>query len=266
MPYAQVNSLRSYYERHAAGAGLRPLVMIHGASQDTLSWRYNIEFFAAHYDVVVVDLPGHGKSELVDAGAHPASRLNAAHVIALAKVLELESPILMGHSMGGGVASCAAAMAPGLVGGLVLVDGAAYQSGAGKDYHDPRLLDLVRINPTDWFTVTFTTLIGSGTPAERGREIVAESRRCIPEVALADIGAFAGYRLADDLPSIKCPVVFVEGDEDWSVPPGPARQAAGRLGVPNEFLLFEGVGHFPQAEVPERFNREVLAAMRKLGL
>jgi len=266
VPYVQVNGLRSYYERHAARGGLRPLVMIHGASQDTLSWRYNLEFFSAHYDVVAVDLPGHGKSELVNGGAHQASRLNAAHVIALAKALELKRPILMGHSMGGGVASCAAATAPELIGGLVLVDGAAYQSGAGKDYHNPRLLELVSINPTDWFTVTFTTLIGSGTPAERGREIVAESRRCIPEVAVADIAAFAAYRLADDLQAIKCPVVFVEGEEDWSVPPGPARQAADGLRTPKEFLLFDRVGHFPQAEVPERFNRDVLAAMRKLGL
>ena len=266
MPYVTIDGLRTFYEREGR-EGSRPLLMVHGASQDTLSWRYSIGFFAEHFDVVAIDLPGHGKSALgPNNGALAGTHENAAHVLKLAHALGLERPIIMGHSMGGGVASAAAAREPAYVGGLVLVDGTVYNAAQTTGYHSSTLLDLAGIATNDWFTVNFGALIGSATDAARGREIVTESRRCIPEVAHADIRNFAAYRLADDLPKIACPVVIVEGDEDWSVPPEPARQAAAQLAVPSEFLLFEGVGHFPQSEQPELFNGRTLDAMRRLGL
>ncbi|MCG5238326.1 alpha/beta fold hydrolase [Azospirillum doebereinerae] len=269
MAYVDVNGIRSYYER-AGRIGSTPLVAIHGASQDTLSWRYAIDALAERYDVVAVDLPGHGKSGLAigagaSGGALASTPDNARHVLALCAALGLERPILMGHSMGGGVAVSAAAQAPDRVAGLVLVDGAPYNVAATSGYN-PILLDMARINPTDWFEVSFRTLLGSATPAGRGDEIVAEARRCIPEVAFTDIRAFSSYRLEDDIGRVVCPVVLIEGEEDWSVPPEAARRAAAALSVPHAFVLFEGVGHFPQSERPELFNPAVLDSLRRLGL
>ncbi len=266
MPYISVDGIQTYFER-AGDPGRTPLVMVHGASQDTLSWRYAIPLFAQHYDVIAVDLPGHGKSGLwgprgvLDSTAH-----NARHVIATAKALGVNRPIIMGHSMGGGVATSAAAQAPDFIGGLVLVDGTAYNAAQTTGYHNSVIKDLARINPNDWFAVNFGTLLGRRTDPARGEEIVAEARRCIPEVAFADLENFAAYRLIDDLPHIACSVVVVECDEDWSVPPEPAREAVRLMKPPTEFLLFEGIGHFPQSEQPQEFYERTLAAMRKLGL
>lgn len=266
MPYVSIDGIQTYYER-AGEPGRRALIMVHGASQDTLSWRYAIPFFAQHYDVIAVDLPGHGKSSLhgsrgvLDSTAH-----NARHVIEIGKTLGLSHPIIMGHSMGGGVATSAASQAPDFVGGLVLVDGTAYNAAQTTGYHSSVVKDLARVNPNDWFSVNFGTLLGKRTNPARGAEIVAEARRCIPEVAFGDLENFAAYRLVDDLPNIVCPVVVVECDEDWSVPPEPARQAIALMKAPTDFLLFEGVGHFPQTEQPEEFCSRTLEAMRRLGL
>lgn len=265
MPYIDIDGLRTYYERSGDRAR-RAIVMVHGASQDTLSWRYNVEAFAASFDVVAVDLPGHGKSDLVDGSSYESTKRNAAHVLRLVAALGLERPLIMGHSMGGGIACHAAASAPDRIGGIVLVNGTPYRAGATTGYHNTYLVDLASINPTDWFEVNFTTLVGSRTEPGRAREIVREARRCIPEVAASDIRAFAGYQLEEDLPKIACPVLIVETDEDWTVPAEPARQAAARLSCPNEFLLIEGYGHFPHAECPALFNTKVLEAMRRLGL
>ena len=43
MPYADVNGLSLAYDREGSGP---TLVMIHGASQDSRSWRFNVPFFA----------------------------------------------------------------------------------------------------------------------------------------------------------------------------------------------------------------------------
>ena len=226
MPYVSIDGIQTYFER-AGEPERRALIMVHGASQDTLSWRYVIPFFARHYDVVAIDLPGHGKSGLygrrgvLDSTAH-----NARHVI----------------------------------------DGTAYNAAQTTGYHSSVVKDLARVNPNDWFSVNFGTLLGSRTDPARGAEIVAEARRCIPEVAFGDLENFAAYRLVDDLPNIACPAVVVECDEDWSVPPEPARQAVALMKVPTDFLLFEGVGHFPQSEQPEEFCSRTLDAMQRLGL
>src|SRR5690606_28666646 len=49
MPYVTtVDGIRAYYDLAGSGPAL---VMVHGASQDSLSWQYVIDLFAPHYTV-----------------------------------------------------------------------------------------------------------------------------------------------------------------------------------------------------------------------
>ncbi|MFW7341003.1 alpha/beta hydrolase [Pollutimonas sp. H1-120] len=266
MPYITTSdNIRAYYDFEGSGPAL---IMLHGASQDSLSWQYNVEFFARHYSVYALDLPGHGKSGMPADGPNRRSDDNARYLISVMDALSLESAVLMGHSMGGGIVARAATMEKSRVQGLVLVDGASVNVVKSSGYN-PKILEMARINPGDWFEVTFRTLMGSATLAERAEEIVTDARRCIPAVAFADISAFGSFRMEHILDDIQCPTVIVGGSEDWSVPPESARAVEKTLrqrNVPVEYLEWEGVGHFPQAECPSTFNVETLAAMKRLGL
>ncbi len=270
MPYVTTaDGLRAYYD-HAGDPtdGRTPLVMVHGASQDSLSWQHNLDFFGQHYAVYALDLPGHGKSGMPAGGPHTDSPSNARHVLQVIDALGLDRPVLMGHSMGGGVVAAAAALAPQRVRGLVFVDGASVNVVKSSGYN-PAILDMARINPGDWFEVSFRTLMGSGTDAARAEEIVMDARRCIPEVAFADIRAFGGFRMETLLDQLQCPCVIVEGAEDWSVPPESARNVHAALqarGIPTVYLEWPGVGHFPHSEQPATFNVETLAALQRLDL
>lgn len=263
------DGLRAYFD-HAGGEAERqtPLVMVHGASQDSLSWQHNIEFFAEHYSVYALDLPGHGKSSMPLAGAYTDSQASAAYVLQVMDALGLEKPVLMGHSMGGGIVAAAAVLAPERVRGLVFVDGASVNVVKSSGYNQT-ILEMARVNPGDWFEVTFRTLMGSGTDAARTDEIVMDARRCIPEVAFADICAFGAFRMEELLDRVRCPCVIVEGAEDWSVPPESARKVAALLrarGIPTEYLEWPDIGHFPHSEKPEVFNAETFAALKRLDL
>lgn len=266
MPYITTrDGVRAYYDHAGSGA---PLVMVHGASQDSLSWQYVLDDFAQMYSVYALDLPGHGKSGMPAAGPHNQTPDNAHYVLQVIEALGLQEPVLMGHSMGGGVVAQAAVFSPERIKGLVLVDGASVNVVQSSGYN-PKILDMARINPGQWFEVTFRTLMGSQTHAARADEIVADARRCNPAVAFADICAFGGFRMEQILSGIHCPVVIVEGQEDWSVPPESARKVESILrsrNVPVEYLEWPGVGHFPQGEIPEVFVRDTAAAMRRLGL
>lgn len=266
MPFVHTaDGIRAYFEQAGSGPAL---IMVHGASQDTLSWQYNIDFFAQHYSVYAIDLPGHGKSSLPAGGPYSATPDNARYLLQFIEAMNLSRPILMGHSMGGGVVTHAATIAPEVIRGLVLVDGASVNVVKSSGYN-PHLLEMAKINPCDWFEVSFRTLMGSATDADRIEEIVMDARRCIPEVAYADICAFGGYRMETVLDQVQCPVVIVEGEEDWSVPTESARQVERTLKEQNiavEYIEWSDVGHFPHNERPELFNPDTLAAMKRLGL
>src|SRR3954451_743382 len=88
-----------HYEVH--GGGAPALVFVHGWSCDTTYWRGQIGYFADRYQVVTVDLAGHGSSGLGRrAWTMPAFGADVAAVMA---TLGFPEMVLIGHSMGGDV-------------------------------------------------------------------------------------------------------------------------------------------------------------------
>jgi len=65
MPFCYIDDTRIFYESTGEGG---PIVLIHGAGQDTTSWRYNIPHFAKTHQVVAIDLNEDGALDLAIAG------------------------------------------------------------------------------------------------------------------------------------------------------------------------------------------------------
>jgi len=112
--FAFINNASIYYE--IAGAG-QPFVMIHAGIADDRQWNNEFAYFSNHFQVVRYDLRGFGKSEPVDGEFSHLSDLAA-----LLDYLKLERPIiLMGCSMGGGLAMDFALTHPSKVKALIMV-------------------------------------------------------------------------------------------------------------------------------------------------
>lgn len=75
--------------------------------------------------VVAMEFSGHGQSSHRARGAEYTSLARVIEVAEVAEALRWDSFVLVGHSMGAGVATCFAATLPDLVQKLVLVDGIA---------------------------------------------------------------------------------------------------------------------------------------------
>jgi pimeloyl-ACP methyl ester carboxylesterase len=101
-----------------AGAG-QPVVMIHGWTCDGSDWAWLSTALAGQYRVIVPDLRGHGRSAEGD-GYLPEDF--ASDIADLLQHLEVTGAIVVGHSLGGIVASVLAIAHPSLVQRLVLVD------------------------------------------------------------------------------------------------------------------------------------------------
>lgn len=86
------------YERTGDG---EPLVLIHGTGSSGSAWRPVIPLLADHHEVVLLDLPGHGGSELPPPGVPPNPIGYAPLVADLLDALGLETVHAAGFSIGG---------------------------------------------------------------------------------------------------------------------------------------------------------------------
>lgn len=102
------------------GAG-PPCVLIHGFADGSYVWRDLVEHYLAARKVVAIDMRGHGCSSW-DAAARYELSTHVADVITVLQHLQIDRFILVGHSLGGKIASCVADMLDGQVRGLVIVD------------------------------------------------------------------------------------------------------------------------------------------------
>lgn len=119
--FVDLDGCRIYcYAAGTRGAG-PPIVLVHGAFTSSHLWRDVVPRLPTGHRVLVLDLLGHGRSDLpidaaYDVGAH-AERLHR-----LLLLLGVEPACLVGHGLGAAVASALARHAPERVAHLVLVN------------------------------------------------------------------------------------------------------------------------------------------------
>lgn len=110
-----------YVERDADRAGAPTLVLVHGYTGSKENWYRLATALGGRYRLVIPDLPGWGESERKP-GADYGYAAQAANLAAFIDKIADGPVILVGHSMGGGVAAVTAARYPDDVARLGLLD------------------------------------------------------------------------------------------------------------------------------------------------
>ena len=113
-----VNGVKLHYTRTGHG-DKRPMVLVHGFSDNGLCWTPVARALESGYDIVMPDMRGHGLSARVQADEKVDM---AADVAELIRTLELERPIVGGHSMGATVTHQLGVRFPELTSALILED------------------------------------------------------------------------------------------------------------------------------------------------
>jgi pyruvate dehydrogenase E2 component (dihydrolipoamide acetyltransferase) len=129
--FIELDGQRVRYARKGAAEG-DPVLFVHGFGGDLDNWLFNIDAVGERAPVIALDLPGHGQSDV---------RLPGSTIAALATFVEhfmdklgVERFHIVGHSMGGAIASQVALDAPGRVLSLTLIGSAGFGPQVNSAY------------------------------------------------------------------------------------------------------------------------------------
>ena len=251
----------------AAGEG-PPLVLLHGAGDNSLDWGWVLPALARKHRVYAPDLPGSPDSARPAADYSPAffERFVASYVDALG----IGRATFVGNSLGGLVAFRLALSEPTRVTALVLVDSAGLGSAVNPAFTSVNVLLFSEAAVSFWRTAVGayqrawgrTALLFAHPPGSVPREWLAEQCRLARSPgyleahltvlrALVDPG---GQRevLVDRLPLLEVPTLVVWGARDRVFPDSQARDAAARLRR-GSLAVIPDCGHLPHVECPDRF-------------
>lgn len=117
MSHIELNGLDYYYQ--VRGFGL-PLVLLHGFTGSSANWLEVLNPFSNHFQVVLIDLPGHGRTASSSIPERYTMEMVSHDLITIAKALNLSTFNLLGYSMGGRLALYMAARYPAYIKSLIL--------------------------------------------------------------------------------------------------------------------------------------------------
>ena len=249
-----------------------PILFIHGWSQNHLCWAKQYESsLADEFRLVAYDLRGHGMSEApLEPENYTAGNLWADDVAAIIDELRLDRPVLVGWSYGAFVISDYVRIyKQDRIAGINFVEGvtrlgeAAFGTLIGPGFLDHFVDATADDLPTNIRAMRSFVKACLVKPVSNDD---LETAMCWNVVVPAQIRAGLAARAIDDddvLRALEVPVLITHGRMDSVVLPAMAEHVLAKCPTA-EASWYEGVGHAPHLEEPERFNRELAELTRRV--
>jgi len=258
--FADINNARIYYE--LAGNG-QPFVMIHAGVADNRQWNNEFATFARRFQVLRYDMRGYGQSEPVEG--------EFSHLQDLAALLDYlhldQELILMGCSMGGGLAMNFAQAHPSKVKALIMVDSGPPGleldvptpdkfEEAEKAYDAGDLDRLAELETQIWFD-------GTGRTPDQVNQAMRKLLYEMNRNAIAHEAKQLGKRIPDsDIPAaqrvheLSMPVLVIVGAHDTPYILVAADYMLEKIPSAQKAII-EDAAHLPNMDHPEEFRRVV---------
>jgi pimeloyl-ACP methyl ester carboxylesterase len=237
----------------------KTIVLLHGFTESGRIWNDFAKKLSKEFRVIIIDLPGHGKS----AGLGPVHtmELQAEVVHHVLKTRKVKKCLMIGHSMGGYVTLSFAGKYPEMLRGFCLFHSHAYADSQQDKENRDRTIQLVRKDKFHFITQFIKSLF----PPESLEKFSAEIRELITRSEKLEkeniIAALEGMKERYDqtmlLKTTDIPVLFILGLKD-SKAPLPRLWEMITLPRYSESLILRDAGHMGYIEEPEK----TLAALR----
>jgi pimeloyl-ACP methyl ester carboxylesterase len=245
------------------GRGTQTVVFIHGWSANSGFWREQVPALADKAKLILVDLPGHGRSDK----PHTDYTMDylARGVLAVMRDARVRKATLIGHSMGVPVMCRVHAQAPDKITGLVAVDGLLRRSQF-KPEEVEKYLAPYRMPDFSGHVTNFLNSMFPDVSSHPLRDRVLAEVMATPPYVMSSAmhGMFATNQPPWDMHDVKVPVLVLNA-------PNPRWNAeyeayARALSPKTDYRVLEGTGHCLMLEKPAEFNAALLAMLQEFDL
>jgi pimeloyl-ACP methyl ester carboxylesterase len=241
MPYLDIGEDRIHYIsieslNKSMGEG-ENVFFFHGLGGNIYNWAYQTKYFSETHNVLSLELPGHGRSS----GKGGSTIEYYTDLIRqFFDIMELETVVIVGHSMGGVVALDFAFKYPGRLKALALVAAAAK-----FDIPTQKLMELKD---------DMESIFGSLEKAKEKMKDIDE--RLVTNdmmVLLGDVMAIRKYDGTSHLSELKMPILIVGGEDDILAPVAYSEQLHASI-KNSELKIIHNAGHMVMVEAYQEFN------------
>ncbi|MFZ4715428.1 MAG: alpha/beta fold hydrolase [Bacteriovoracaceae bacterium] len=234
-----------YYE--VTGNGKTALLLVHGWLGNVRWWDATRDYFKSSYQVVTIDLGGHGKS---DKNREPSVENYVQDIVAVAKNISAEKIILVGHSMSGGYVM-EASHKIAKTSKIVLVD-----TLQNLDFvMVPEQINgfaqtVLQDYETAVNTILKEELFQATSPQEVVKRVLGEFLLVSPEVSMSLLIPFFEHDFRGAAKRNQIPVCAVNADKHPT-----NMEACLKYLKDFKMEIVKGVGHYPMLEKPLDFNQ-----------
>ncbi|OLP52967.1 alpha/beta hydrolase [Rhizobium rhizosphaerae] len=238
-----------------AGSGA-PLVLIHGVGMRLEAWAPQIAALSERFEVIALDLPGHGESRPLPKGARLPDFV--ARIATFLSEIDRGPVSVAGHSMGALIAGGLAAEVPGQVARVALLNGVHRRDPAARQAVEARAAEI----STGGFDREAPLARWFGAAGEY------DAARVLCRQLLAEVdadgyatayGAFAtgDAVYADRWPDVACPALFLTGEGDLNSSPAMSRAMAAAA-QNGRALIIPGHRHMVNLTAPDQVNAALI--------
>jgi len=257
-----INDLKIAYNQY--GSGNVTLLFIHGSYIDQTYWADQVKYFEQEYNVVTIDLAGHGKSgrdrELWNV------EILADDVVDFIKKLGLKNIILIGHSLAGNIILHVATKYPDPIIGFIGIENFKNAATPLPEEHDNQVIEILENLKKDFAGTNEAyarmVLVTENTPDEIRERVVQDYRNAyepmgqaiMPEVFIMD----KTEKML--LPKLQLKLYLI------NVSYMPTNMEALVENVPNDFEVreIEGTSHYPMLENPDQLNETLEHVIKQI--
>lgn len=232
------------------------VVCVHGAPGSHRDFRWLAPALAEHFRVIRFDMPGFGRTPK---STMPSPRLHSrAHFVhEVMQRLELEAPIVLGHSMGGPVAMATAALDPDRVSGLAVLASVGASAHRGiRETPSTKMISMALRTPGVKKAVHGPLrrgFLAAGFSKSFSTESFAHSIHCVARLRFDDVG-----RYADAVGRTSMPALVAYAMDDRLIEAEIGQDLADRL-PHGPRLVFEAGGHNVQKSHAAEIARALAA-------
>jgi pimeloyl-ACP methyl ester carboxylesterase len=251
----QLNGKNVFYRASGQGPAV---VLVHGFAEDGSVWQHQYGVLE-DCRLIVPDLPGSGRSELIEDVSMEAL---ADWLHQLTQAIELGPFFLIGHSMGGYVALAFAERYPEALSGLGLFHSTAYPDTEEKKQTRRKGIAFMEQNGAFEFLKTATPNLYSPFTKANHPELISTQLEAIKDFSAGSLIAY--YRAMMERPdrtavlrSITVPVLFILGRSDAAVPLADGLKQC-HLPLLSSVHILENSGHMGMQEETAKANQALL--------